>query len=155
MKTDLVVSGYLIENDKILLIDHKKLNLWLPPGGHIDPNETPDQALIREFKEETNLDIEILNQDKVVFPKEGKIKKVLALPIHVNVHLAGDHDHCCFYYLCKSNNLEDLKIRESEINDARWFSKDELDNERLPKNVKIIILRCFEMMKKIKSDPCE
>ena len=65
MKTDLVVSGYIFHNDKVLLIHHAKLDKWLPVGGHIDENETPDQALRREVKEETNLDIEILNQSSL------------------------------------------------------------------------------------------
>lgn len=50
MKTDLVIGAFLIHNNKVLLIHHKKLNLWLPPGGHIEKNETPDDAVKREFK---------------------------------------------------------------------------------------------------------
>ncbi|MCX6709315.1 MAG: NUDIX domain-containing protein [Candidatus Woesearchaeota archaeon] len=55
MKTDLVVSAYIFNQDKVLLIHHKKLNLWLPVGGHIDKDETPDEAILREIKEETPL----------------------------------------------------------------------------------------------------
>lgn len=62
MKTDLVIAGYIIHQNKVLLIHHRKLNLWLPVGGHIDENETPDQALLREIKEEISIDVEILNQ---------------------------------------------------------------------------------------------
>ena len=96
MKTDLVVSGYLIHEGKILLIDHKKLGKWLPPGGHIDENETPDDSLIREFKEEVNLDVELVGKMLDV-----PLNKVLAVPFYVEVHNVGDHDHCCFFYLCK------------------------------------------------------
>ena len=45
------------ENKKILFIHHKKLNKWLFVGGHIEENEDPETAVIREIKEETNLDI--------------------------------------------------------------------------------------------------
>ena len=38
---------------------HKKLDVWLYPGGHVEDTETPDEALVREVKEETGLDIEI------------------------------------------------------------------------------------------------
>ena len=65
MKTDLVVAGYLFHNNKVLLIHHKKLDIWIPPGGHIDENETPDEALEREIMEELNLNIEILNRNDV------------------------------------------------------------------------------------------
>ena len=51
-KIDLVVTGYIFdENGRQLLIHHNKLNMWLPPGGHIEANETPDEALVREIKE--------------------------------------------------------------------------------------------------------
>ena len=52
MKTDLVVGGYIFHNNKLLLIHHNKLDLWLPVGGHIDPNEIPDDAIKREAQEE-------------------------------------------------------------------------------------------------------
>ena len=41
MKTDLTVAGYILNNNKTLLIYHKKIGLWLPVGGHIEENETP------------------------------------------------------------------------------------------------------------------
>ena len=59
MKTDLVVAGYIFSKDKVLLIHHKKLDLWLPVGGHIEKNETPDEALLREIKEEIGIDVRI------------------------------------------------------------------------------------------------
>ena len=42
---------------KILLVHHKKFNKWVQPGGHIEENETIEQCIIREVKEETGLDL--------------------------------------------------------------------------------------------------
>lgn len=148
MKTDLVVAGYLIQNNKVLLIHHKKLNLWLPPGGHINENETPDVALKREFREELNLEIELLNRNDV--PMEGNIKEQLAVPFYVNVHNAADHDHCCFFYLCKPKNEEKLKINESELIDYAWFSVSELNQKHIPVDVRNIALKAFQLFNKIK-----
>ena len=58
MKTDLVIGGYLIHEGKTLLIHHKAIDSWFPVGGHIEKNETPDEAVVREFKEELNIDVE-------------------------------------------------------------------------------------------------
>ena len=102
MKTDLVVAGYIFHEDKVLLIHHKKLGLWLPIGGHIKENETPDGALLREIKEEIGVDAEIINNNNLLV--EGNVKKNLAIPFNVNVHSVGDHEHCCFFYLCKLKN---------------------------------------------------
>ena len=45
-------SGYLVKNGKVLLVHHNKFNKWVPPGGHIEENETPDQAVVRDLKEQ-------------------------------------------------------------------------------------------------------
>jgi 8-oxo-dGTP pyrophosphatase MutT (NUDIX family) len=58
-------SVYIIDGDKVLLIYHKKLQKWLQPGGHIEPNETPSEAARREVKEETGLDIAFLRQENI------------------------------------------------------------------------------------------
>ncbi len=95
MKLDLVVAGYIIHKNRVLLIQHKKLDLWLPVGGHIEKNETPDDTLLREIKEEVGIGVEILNHTN--FPIEGNTKKNLAIPFYVNVHSVKDHDHFCLY----------------------------------------------------------
>lgn len=55
-------SAYTIDfkNKKVLLMFNKKLNKWLQPGGHIEYTETPTETAIRETKEETGIDIQIV-----------------------------------------------------------------------------------------------
>ena len=56
------VTGILIENDEILLVQQKvsdKRN-WSLPGGQLERGETLQQGLIREMKEETGLDVELV-----------------------------------------------------------------------------------------------
>jgi len=109
MKIDLTVAGYIFNNKKeVLLIHHKKLNLWLPVGGHIDEDETPDDALIREVKEETSLDIRILHEQKL--PVVGNVIRNLATPFHVNLHSVGDHQHVGNYYVCQALNPKQLQF---------------------------------------------
>ena len=148
MKTDLVVAGYIVHDNQVLLIHHKKLNLWLPVGGHIDQNETPDQALQREIKEETNLEIKILNQPDI--PLVGNIRKNLAAPFYVNVHSVGNHDHCCLYYLCQVLNPDQLKINQ-ELKNFSWFSKKDLEQKHIPEDVKHQCLKAFELYNQLES----
>ncbi|GBE17127.1 nucleoside triphosphate pyrophosphohydrolase [bacterium BMS3Abin15] len=142
MKTDLVIAGYIIHQDKALLIHHKKLDSWLPVGGHIDENETPDQALLREIKEEVDIDVEILNKSDI--PLGGNTKRNLATPFCVNIHSVGDHDHCCLFYVCKAINPEQLKINE-ELKNFKWFTKDDLNKNHVPVDVRNICLRAFDL----------
>jgi len=52
---DFTTAVFVVHNGKVLLHRHQKLNRWLPPGGHIEPNEIPDVAAIREVLEETGV----------------------------------------------------------------------------------------------------
>ena len=154
MKTDLVVSGYLIHGGKVLLIHHKNMDVWIPPGGHIDENETPDDALIREFREEMNLDVQILNRNEI--SPSGNIVRQLAVPFYVNVHrISGvkgmeEHDHCCIYYLCAAEHLEGMRPDRSEVKDYAWFSPEELDQPHIPADTRNIALKAFKIYDRIK-----
>ena len=142
MKTDLTAAGYIFSGDKVLLIHHKKLDLWLGVGGHIEENETPDEALKREIMEETSLEIEILCRSTL--PVEGNTRRHLANPFHVNVHSVGDHDHCCFYYVCKALNPEAIKAN-GELKGFKWFSAEGLKDELVPPDVRAQALEAFRI----------
>ena len=45
-KIDFTASVYIVRDNRVLLHMHKKLNMWLPPGGHIELDEDPNQAAI-------------------------------------------------------------------------------------------------------------
>jgi len=60
MERHFTVSGFVVENGCTLLHWHKKIQLWLPPGGHIDPDEDMVQAVVREALEETGISCEVV-----------------------------------------------------------------------------------------------
>jgi len=60
MERHFTVSGFVVDADRTLLHWHRKLQIWLPPGGHVDPDEDPVQAVLREVREETGIDGEIV-----------------------------------------------------------------------------------------------
>ena len=62
-------------HDKILLHWHKKVNEWLPPGGHIENNEIPEEAVIREVYEESGLSIKLFS-NKDLFKKIDPVKEL-------------------------------------------------------------------------------
>jgi len=148
MKTDLTVSAYIINNAKTLLIHHKLTGLWLPPGGHIEKDETPDCALLREIKEELNLEIKILNTPTI--PMKGNIINNLAVPFYCNTHKLIDHIHYCLFYVCEL--LKDVaKANENEVKEFEWFSKEGLYHKKVPTDVRNIGLLAFKKYEELKN----
>lgn len=72
------VCGICVEDDKVLMIGHKAIVgegiFWCPPGGGIDENETLEEGIIREFREETGLNVEV---EKFLF-----INEFIKNPLH-------------------------------------------------------------------------
>lgn len=60
MDRHITVSGFVVHEDKVALHWHRKIGAWLPAGGHIEPNEDPVQAVLREVREEFAIEAEIL-----------------------------------------------------------------------------------------------
>jgi 8-oxo-dGTP diphosphatase len=58
---DFTVVALVVHENRVLLISHRQLHKWLPLGDHIDLDEDPDQALFREIKEESGLEVDILS----------------------------------------------------------------------------------------------
>jgi 8-oxo-dGTP pyrophosphatase MutT (NUDIX family) len=61
MERELTVAIFVVHQGRVLLHWHRRLARWLPPGGHVDPGELPDEAAVRETREETGLAIELLD----------------------------------------------------------------------------------------------
>ena len=147
-KTDLVTAAFVISNNKLLLVHHTKLDKWLPPGGHMEPNETPDDSIIREIKEETGLDVKFVQTEELSKDDQDNIITQLALPFYANVHNVGDHNHACLFYLCRT---KDEKVTIShESKGFKWVTQDELvESEDTPSDVKRIGKLAFEKMNQL------
>ena len=118
------VAGIVIQENSILLIQHIKneKKYWLVPGGGVDWGESLEDALIREYKEETNLDIEV---KEFLFFSE-------AISPDKNKHVIN------LYFLVKiKNNSEIMEIgNETNLSDLRYVSEEEIQNIKLYPNIK-------------------
>ncbi len=123
-KIDFVVSAYIVHQNRVLLIDHKEQKRWLPIGGHIELNEDPEQALVREIMEESGLEnVEILSKKSPLLRKGWK---PLYIPAFLDIHAISDtHKHINLSYIA-SSTTEKVRLSEREHHAIRWFSEDEL-----------------------------
>ena len=95
----------IINKQKLLFIKRSnntsRPGQWCFPGGAIKANETPEQACIREVKEETGLDIKI---QKLLLVKNGS-----------------------YYYACYlANKEQDILLKPNECSDFKWLIAQKL-----------------------------
>ncbi len=124
-KIDFTVCIYIVHENKVLMHKHKKLGIWLPPGGHIDLNEDPNEAAIREAKEETGLEIELVGTSTQYDSPYGA--RDLVPPRFLNRHYydtTRSHEHVNMAFFARPKTLD---IRpEEEGGEVRWFSAEEI-----------------------------
>ena len=127
---DFTVCCYIVYENKVLLVHHKKLNMWVPPGGHIELDEDSDQALQREIKEETGLEVEILGDRPDVADIKEKPSKALLVPMYMDIHHFNDtHRHQNLVFFGKAAN-DDAILEEREHSKLCWFTANDLKDEQ-------------------------
>ena len=127
MKIDLVVAGYIYDKNKVLLIHHRKLDMWLPVGGHIQKNETPDDALLREIKEEVGLDV-VLADGLRPFTKETSGYKELIPPMFLNRNRISDtHEHVTLTYFARAETDRLAILDHEKSAEIKWFTRSDLE----------------------------
>jgi len=129
-KIDFTVSTYIVNGNAVLLREHEKYSVWLPPGGHIELDEDPVQAAIREAKEETGLDITLMPNGKNPTIKDGWNENLLTPPHFMNRHLVGDsaHTHVDLTYMATTDSRELHPEDDEDSVRMHWFTKEELDD---------------------------
>ena len=96
-------TGFVVHRGCIALHWHPKVKAWLPPGGHIEPNEDPVQAVIREVLEEAGLEVEVLNTGaelRLPYPEEV-ISPYTIMVEDIHDPVQGFHKHIDMIYFCR------------------------------------------------------
>jgi 8-oxo-dGTP pyrophosphatase MutT (NUDIX family) len=152
-------TAFVVDSRKrVLLMWHTRLGRWMPPGGHVEENEMPEETARRECKEETNLDVEIIGlAGDDLFkgnPHEGRMLKApLAMLLEeIPAYPPRNepaHQHMDFLYLARPLDEEQaLTLAEEEATKMRWFTREEIaaldERTEIFSNVKIYILKAIE-----------
>jgi 8-oxo-dGTP pyrophosphatase MutT (NUDIX family) len=135
-KIDFTVAIFVVHDGKILLIHHRKLDKWLPLGGHIELDEDPEQAALREAMEESGLDVELLGERP---PTTSPGTRALIAPRFLDIHRISDtHEHIGMIYWARpkagSSRCDDRTSQRDvptlaveEHHDIRWCSLEDLE----------------------------
>ena len=139
MERHFTATAFIIDSHgRTLLLWHKRLGRWMPPGGHIDHDETPEDAAKRECKEETGLDVETIGEaSEDLFggnEHEGAmLKKPIALLLE-NIPASEErdepaHQHMDFLYMAKPlDESQSISLAEHEGREIRWFTRTEIES---------------------------
>ena len=102
MKKEKSCGTIIIENNKVLLIQQTD-NAWGFPKGHVENNEKEQETAIRETKEETNLDVEIISNKKYI----------------INYKINNEIDKEVIFFLAKKTS-DKIKKQDEEIKNIKW-----------------------------------
>jgi 8-oxo-dGTP pyrophosphatase MutT (NUDIX family) len=98
----------VVDGERVLLLFHAKLAMWLPPGGHVDPDELPDEAAVREVLEETGV--------------QARFEALVCFR-HWHGYRYGKSD---IYFVCRLAPLSEEVTRQvEEIEECLWMPVEE------------------------------
>ncbi len=99
----------VVDTESILLVDHKKAQLWLPTGGHVETGEHPRDTVVRELREELG------------FAPAHEIAAPLMVTCTTTVGLTSGHTDVSLWYVIHSSATQTIAYDADEFEDARWF----------------------------------
>jgi len=154
------VSGFVVADGRTLLHWHRKLQLWLPPGGHIDPNEDPVQAVLREALEETGYACEVVpHEEPLPFSNVGQLPSPMKIIV---ADVGATETQLAHQHIDMSYALRPLPGVERAPTDHDhgfiWVSANELRRDEplrvaacgvevpAPDDVRVIGLRAIELV---------
>ncbi len=140
LSRDFTVAVFVLWRNRSLLHKHKKLDMWLPCGGHIETNELPDEAAVREVLEESGVAINLVGEK--VLDIADPVQLVRPRGIQLETIREG-HEHIDLVYFAKPIDSYAGYLLESDPS-LGWYSQEDcasLDlNEEMRKWLELLWL---------------
>jgi 8-oxo-dGTP pyrophosphatase MutT (NUDIX family) len=126
------VAVFVVHDARILLHYHRKLGKWLPPGGHVEDNELPDEAAIREVLEETGIRARLVGS-LGLSPAPAGWPRQLVVPAGVQLEdIYPGHQHIDLVYFAVPDpeHLQSAEVdpRLAESDRVAWYGAGDLEH---------------------------
>lgn len=129
-KVDFTVEVFIVYEDKVLLRKHDKYDIWLGVGGHIEPDEDPNEAALREVREEVGLKITLAGAPLPEWTGLQEEKELIP-PRFLNRHrINSTHEHVSLVYFAKADTYEVVPGAEDKSDEWRWLTREELEENK-------------------------
>lgn len=149
MPQHFTASAFVTHAGRVLLIRHRRKGVWLPPGGHVEPDEAPAVAARREVFEETGLRTVITSP----CVPEGAVPPAAPRPeASLEIEVEPGHTHLdLVYFASPAQGCDPAALRpNAEVAAFHWWSPAELragvaaaGGGGLPYNVALLALRAL------------
>ena len=136
MNRHFTCTGFLVQSDRTLLLWHPHLRMWVPPGGHLEPDEDPVTAVLREIAEETGLAAEVLPLAQTfAFAYPGQVAPPFTILLENSAESGQRHQHIDLIYFCRPADSAALSPPADAI--VSW-----VDEETLRANHPVELVGC-------------
>jgi len=103
MRRHFTATGFVVQGGRTLLHWHRRLQQWMPPGGHIEPDEDPVAAVLREIREEAGLAAEVISEGpRLPFPYPGQLPAPYTILLEDSPEPGEPHQHIDLIYFCRT-----------------------------------------------------
>lgn len=128
---------------KVLLLHHAKLDKWIQPGGHQEPNENAYEGAIREALEETGINIADYLPAPVRLDEYSEQLPVpdLILEEHIDAHgTEPEHIHLDMMYIVRIPE-QPVQVEAGKAHDLRWFTIEEVERLKTFEELRMTLRR--------------
>jgi 8-oxo-dGTP pyrophosphatase MutT (NUDIX family) len=117
------VAVFVTWDGKVLLHHHRKLGMWLPPGGHIEEDELPDEAAVREVIEETGVRVELVGERREDVEDPVQLHRPAGVQLE---NIGPGHQHIDLIYFARPTGPTEIRPQFS-ADKVGWYSPEEWD----------------------------
>lgn len=140
---------YVVNDGAVALHEHPKLGIRIPPGGHVDRDELPHEAGLREVREETGLEPTLLDDTESVDAPAGEtLPRPRELMLYdINVHDDGEvgHQHIDHIYFATVPSRDvDPTDGEAVADVWEWYTTEDLQDADIDADTVALSERAIE-----------
>lgn len=138
------VAVFVVEQGHVLLHLHRRTGLWLPPGGHIEPGELPDEAALRETREEAGIDVRLVGGTGIDHHADDAPRQ-LVRPEGIQLEdISPEHQHIDLIYFAVPVDADDGLPTLGGEGGMEWVGPDRMAQLPLTEEVATWVRRALE-----------
>ena len=126
------VAVFVVREGKVLLHRHRKLGMWLPPGGHIEAGELPDEAAVREVFEETGVRVDLTGERREDVEDPVQLHRPAGVQLE---NIGPGHQHIDLIYFAKPAGPTEIR-QEFSADKVGWYGPEDWETMRVNEEVR-------------------